>query len=271
MAGHTGATAAPHEKPSDSAVVFPTGEMARNHQLNISWMSILTWSLISVSLSPFKPLRSLRGGTSLPTSSHPLLLVARMSRIDTGLCFRGSRMIQGSQSQGHFLCQQPTFRRTKSVFGICYSSRKIGIKTSAKWFTKVYRRFFKLTLTLFFYRGIHHFLVSTSTDPQLSNHKLVDEAGTVFSLLVLRQFPWKNIQDPTSHGDSSTMFHPEKTLSMEPEKGANTWRLERKMMMPTLRAKYILQTFQGSIKQPSPRRTNHPAAGLRLDPIKRSN
>ena len=162
MAGHTGATAAPHEKPSDSAVVFPTGEMARNHQLNISWMSILTWSLISVSLSPFKPLRSLRGGTSLPTSSHPLLLVARMSRIDTGLCFRGSRMIQGSQSQGHFLCQQPTFRRTKSVFGICYSSRKIGIKTSAKWFTKVYRRFFKLTLTLFFLQR---------NSPFLSQHK----------------------------------------------------------------------------------------------------
>jgi hypothetical protein len=30
------------------------------------------------------------------------------------------------------------------------------------------------------------------------------------------------------------MFHPWKTLSMEPEKGANKWRLERKMMMPTL-------------------------------------
>ena len=50
MASYTGATAAPHEKPSDSAVVFPTGEMARNHQLNISWMSILTWSLISFAL-----------------------------------------------------------------------------------------------------------------------------------------------------------------------------------------------------------------------------
>jgi hypothetical protein len=68
--------------------------------------------------------------------------------------------------------------------------------------------FFQTYFDFVFFRGIHHFLVSTSTDPQLSNHKLVDEAGSVFSLLVLRQFPWKNIQDPTSHGDSSTMFHP---------------------------------------------------------------
>ena len=182
MAGHTGATAAPHEKPSDSAVVFPTGEMARNHQLNISWMSILTWSLISVSLSPFKPLRSLRGGTSLPTSSHPLLLVARMSRIDTGLCFRGSRMIQGSQSQGHFLCQQPTFRRTKSVFGICYSSRKIGIKTSAKWFTKVYRRFFKLTLTLFFLQRNSPFFSQHKHRPSAEQPQTCGWSGVLFFL-----------------------------------------------------------------------------------------
>ena len=160
-----------------------------------------------------------------------------MSRIDTGLCFDPGR------STNHFWafvwCQQPTFRRTICPFFLGYA--KVLQKD---WYKKPgdlpkFIAVFSNLLSLFLkkQRNSPFFRQHFRTDPQLSNHKLVDEAGTVFSLLVLGQFPRrKNIQDPTSLLEIGAHHVPSLKNSINGtwKRGKQVALKKRKMMMPTL-------------------------------------